>query len=379
MRRLYDLSRRPGSIWTWRASKVAMQRPSRYLDMFQNALRESTTCVSRRINDSCGRPRHDSLWTCGGSRWDAPAGRRIRGELRQRGPALRRRSAVARRVARGQRPRQIAPWPSRSRGGGHRRATGAPRRPRSRTDRRRSPRQSRHRCRRHRPAGRGVRRSALHRPEGRQRDSAGAPCGADARYAGRADLLGRRRGSRLGGDRQRHRPRRAAAAAHDRAAAAGRRRRTAGRAARSRRTCHRGARRTGSRAGTHGVHALAARLAARRLPARRRRGRCVRAAGSKDCSAPTASWCSTPATRRSNRSCRRCSAASSPLQGTRQRSPPPPAPRWPRADIQPQVVPQEDSLSLFRTDRQREPARRSGGKATFVAGETTLSAEARES
>ena len=75
---------------------------------------------------------------------------------------------------------------------------GAPPRPRGP---RRSPRQSRHRRRRHRPAGRRVRRSALHPPESGHRDSARAPCGADARHAGRAGVLGGRRGSRLGGDR----------------------------------------------------------------------------------------------------------------------------------------------------------------------------------
>ena len=98
------LSRRPGSIWRSHASKVAMTA-SAYLDMFRNALREYRLGVSRRINDSCGR--RDT--GCGG-RAAVPVGaaarRGVRVELRQRRPALRRRSAITRRMARGQRTRQ---------------------------------------------------------------------------------------------------------------------------------------------------------------------------------------------------------------------------------------------------------------------------------
>ena len=64
------------------------------------------------------------------------------------------------------------------------------------------------------------------------------------------------------------------------------------------------ARRAGGRAGADGVHALAARLAARRLPARRRRGRCVRALDRRTARQPRPRRVRLRRSRRSSRSCR---------------------------------------------------------------------------
>ena len=69
----------------------------------------------------------------------------------------------------------------------------------------RDPRRPVERGHRDRPAGRGVWRAALHRPEGRHGHPARASRSVRAQRAGRARLLGGRRGSRLGRDSDRPR------------------------------------------------------------------------------------------------------------------------------------------------------------------------------
>ena len=173
------------------------------LDMFQKALREYEA-VSAETTFADGRSTRTSDRRAP-LRLDPAARRRLRLQLRQASrrstPAIRRRRQAWTRGDRARARRMAAPraavaessQPSRS---------AAARRPR----RARPPRtlaDPRHRRRRHRPAGRRVRRPALHAAQGHHRHPARARDVAREQQADVvAGVLGRRRGSRLGGSRE---------------------------------------------------------------------------------------------------------------------------------------------------------------------------------
>ena len=152
-------------------------------------VREKT--APRRV-PACGR---STCASCPGSVGSPPTTRstsrrlaRARGQPRRPGrlaPGHRARSAASPRARRRRRVAEAAAHPARG-------AAGRVRRPRH-------PGRPARRRHRHRPAGRAVRRSALYAAEGADRHATGAARRGRPRRAGRAGVLDRRRGPRLGG------------------------------------------------------------------------------------------------------------------------------------------------------------------------------------
>ena len=320
--------------------------------MLQNALKSTTWCQQTHQRQ-LRPPRHDVAVDVRRFPWMRPLAGEYAYELRQRGrrstPAIRSRpTRGARSVARvAAHPRDRDRVARPSAGAAGRRGA-----PPSRARRGRPPRRSRHRRRRHRPAGRRVRRSALHAAEGHHARSSWR--------AGPSATAGRRSSPIFWVDAEDHDweeiaelygARRRVPAAHRHAGRPRGRRRPAGRGARpgrTRRADHRRTRPPPSRR-PNSPPPVSTRCAPRsgRAPAWRAPSR----RGSKRLlgpSRPRRVRLGRPGRQAARR--RRVRAASSPRQGTRQRSPPRPATRSRARGHAPQVVPQPDSVSLFRLD-----------------------------
>ena len=309
-----------------------------------------------------GRPRPHAAGRRAPLPVDSAARRRLRLQLSPRRRALRRQSdGCARPGATRSRahsdiraiaPRSRASWPRSSS------ARGAPADARAAAAR---ARRRRNRRRRHRPAGRRVRRTAVHAAEGAHR--------AAARAAHRRTSTTSRR-SRSSGSTPRITTGRKCGAVRCSTPSSSRapsrwptsRARASCRSRRSRWTPA-SSRPSQELAGALPQTEFTDRPSSTTCAPRGGRASAWRARsrrGSRRCSARTASWSSSRAIPPRSRSSPTCSPASSPRRAARRRSRPRPARRSRRAGHAPQVVPQPDSVSLFRLDGGRRPIRRQG-------------------